>query len=476
VKFLLLLIVASCSFIPKLEKLNHPVPEKLSDVKGPGLELLKDGDGKILRWEEFYQDEKLKTLIRLALENNRDFRGALLAIEESRALYGIERSNYFPTIRVNGSLTQQHFPENAVNQGRVVGAGSATPISAGSSGFDQKLYGLNVGITSYELDFFGRIRSLSKAALLRFLASESASENLKIILVSDLASAYFRFQAHQKLRNIAEDTVKAQEESLQIIQNRYKAGVTNELEWRQAQTLMETTRADMISYERQTALDQNALRLLVGADYEKLNIVDLGELTKTMGKLTINLDSKFLLQRPDIKRAENLLNAANADIGAARAAFFPVVSLTGNVGKLSRETSNLFEEGSNSWSFNPTISLPIFTGGRLKAQLNVSKIRKDQRVVEYESTIQRAFREVSDALISHEKLNDLLKAQERAVEAASVGYRISRQRYRSGLDNYIIELDSRRELYRAQSSHVLQQLEYSTNLTFLYRVIGGGVN
>jgi multidrug efflux system outer membrane protein len=474
-KILILLLLSSCSFIPDLKPIKNPVNDKFTTSKSDGAETSAQGEAAP-SWEHFYRIPELQALIRIGLDNNRDLRNATLAIEETRAMYDIQKSQLFPQINLNGSYTKQHFPSTAINQGRVAIPQAGVPLSGVPAGFTQELYGINVGITNYELDFWGRIRSLNEGALQRYLSTQAQQDNVRIMLISDIATTYFSILADRHMIEIAKNTAAAQKATTDYVRNRVKVGVQNELELMQAETLLESARVDEVAFTRKLAVDTNALQLLLGVPVRDLEFkTSLQQITDQMTKLTVSLDSKLLLQRPDVKASEHQLIAANADIGAARAAFFPTVSLTTQVGRLSRETTNLFDQASEAWTFSPSISLPIFTGGRLGAGLDVAKVRKDRRIAEYEQTIQRAFREVSDALVSNEKLSELNAIQQRVLKAADRGYMLSRERYRTGVDPYIIELDSRRALYRAQTANINQQLEYFSNLTYLYRSLGGGV-
>lgn len=470
-KLLLLLLVSACSLIPDLSRTGPPVPETLPGGLGPHVKLGKNK--KLLDWKGFYDFPELQNLINISLKNNRDLRIAAFNVEEIRSQYRIRRSAYFPEISVNGSWLRRRIPENALFQpgGAGGGVGGRT-----SESFIQNQYALEVGITSYELDFFGRFRSLERVALEEFLASEAARETVRISLISEVASTYLRFLTNRELIKLARMTSTSQEETVELIRNRFKAGVASELDVSQAETLLESARADAIAFEREVALDKNALELLVGTRLKESELTaKLTEAQKSIRELPISLDSSILLLRPDIRRAERLLHAANANIGAARAAFFPSISLTTSIGKLSTETSNLFDRSSDTWSFIPQIRLPIFTGGRLRAELDLAKVRKERSIAQYEQAIQNAFREASDALVSNEKLFQLMEAQKRVLNVTQKSYEISHARYISGVTNYLAELDALRSLYGARRNFLNQQLLYFSNLTFLYRALGGGV-
>ena len=469
-------ICISCSLIPKLRTIKSPVPGELPTTGSPGAK--SSSEVVKLTWREFYQSEDLKKLIELSLKNNRDYKSAIINVQEVKAQYNIERSNLMPSLNAGASLTRRKIPINALQDGAAVGGGGAPLAGRGQSdGFLQEQYGLEVGITSYELDLFGRIRSLSESALQEYLASDAAKQSVKISLLSEVARTYFKLLADKELEKLAQRTASNQEESIRIIEARFKAGLASELELRQAETLLEEARGSAIEFSRQVLLDRNALQLLVGSPIEDAVLDNsFKEASEAMKGLNVGLSSEVLLVRPDIKRAESLLLAANANIGAARAAFFPSLSLTTSMGKLSTETSNLFQNASNSWLFFPQINLPLFTGGRNKAQLNLAEARKERLIVEYEKAIQNAFREASDALISNQKLFEVLEAQKKVLLAAEKAYLLSRKRYRSGVESYLLELDSQRALFNAERNYINQQLEYFNNLSLLYRTLGGGIN
>lgn len=477
---LLFLLSGGCSLIPELqssEDRESPVPDALpASSSADAVSSAENENEEKLGWREFYQAEELKQLIEKSLENNRDFKNAILNVEQVRASYGIQRNLVLPDIDVSGGYRRQKIPPNALNFG-AGGGGTAELQGAGGApeGFLQEQYSLNVGITSYELDLFGRVRSLNESALEEFFASEYAMEGAKIALISEVALAYLRLLADRELEELAKKTVKAQEETVGIIQKRFEAGVSSELDLRQAQTLLENARADASAFSRRVAMDMNALELLAGTSLSEKEFDAVFESASgAMKPLNIGLESSQLLRRPDIQRAERLLRAANADIGAARAAFFPSISLTTTAGKLSTEAADLFEEDSNSWLFFPQINLPIFTGGRNKARLELAQLRKEARIVEYEAAIQNAFREVSDALVSNEKISDQLDSVRRALEAAEKAYRLSKLRYEAGVDSYLTELDALRSLYAARRTYINQRLNYFSNLAALYRALGGG--
>jgi outer membrane protein, multidrug efflux system len=370
--------LTACSLIPELRELSSPVPSELPQTGGPGV--VVTASEQVPAWKEFFRTPTLQRLIERGLAHNRDLRIALLNVEEVRARYRIERSQLAPSLAAEGSLNLRRIPENAffAPAGAGGGVGGRAP-----EGFLLEQYGLDVGIASFELDLFGRIRSLNEAALREYLAADWAQAAAQVTLVSEIAGTYLELLGNMSFQKIAEDTVRTQEETVALIGRRQKAGVTSELELKQAETLLEAARADVLTFSNRVRLDLHALTFLTGLELKDLNPAeDLSTLAQAMTPLAVNLSSQSLLQRPDIRRAENMLLAANAEIGAARAAFFPTLALTTSVGKLSTEASNLFSGDSNTWAFFPRITLPIFTGGRLKAQRELAEVRKERSIAE----------------------------------------------------------------------------------------------
>ncbi|MEQ9510706.1 MAG: efflux transporter outer membrane subunit [Alloalcanivorax xenomutans] len=447
------LALSGCTLAPSYEQPPSPVPDQFREgadatqVTLPG-------------WRDFFAEPELQQLIQTALANNRDLRLAMLDVEELRAQYRIQRADLFPDIGLNGTGTRQRVPGDLSNTGE-------SQV--------QSQYGANVGISAYELDLFGRVRSLKDAALQNYLASEEAQRSAHITLVSEVANAYLTLVADRENLRISEETMEAYRSSLDLTQRRFDLGVGSELELRQAQTALETARANRARFARLVAQDSNALATLVGAplpplpndNLEASGLVELSDVPS-------GLSSNVLLARPDIIRAEHLLRAANANIGAARAAFFPSISLTGTFGTSSAELDGLFESGSRSWSFSPSISLPIFTGGRNRASLDVAEVRRDQSVATYEQTIQTAFQEVSDALVARETLLEQEIAQQALVDATRRSLELSQQRYELGADDYLAVLDAQRSLLTARQELVSITLSKLANQITLYRALGGG--
>jgi len=412
-----------------------------------------------IAWRKFFISEQLQKVTALALANNRDLRVAALNIERTRALYQIQRAELFPAVNASGIGSEQRLPASASVSGRSMTVGQ---------------YGVSLGFSSYELDFFGRIRSLKDRALEQFLATEQARRSTQISLVAEVANAYLIFAADRERLKLAQATLETQQSTYKLIQRRYEVGASSELDLRQAQTRMDAARVDIARYVGQVAQDENALMLLVGSPVP-VELLPGGLVTVAALKdITAGLPSEVLQRRPDIMQAENQLKAANANIGAARAAFFPRVTLTTSVGTASDELFGLFESGSASWSFAPRITLPIFDGGSNRANLNAAEVDRDITLARYEKAIQTAFREVADALAQRGTVEDQLEAQQSLVDAAAESYRLADARYKSGIDSYLTVLDLQRSLYGAQQGLIAVRLARLTNLVTLYKVLGGG--
>ena len=411
-------------------------------------------------WRDFLVDERLEQLVALALDSNRDFRTAVLNVERVRAQYAIRRAERLPWVDASAVGVRQRIPESQT------GIGEALTVSS---------YGFEVGVTSYEVDLFGRVRNLSQAALERYFASEEARRSAQISLIGQVANAYLILAADRELLRLAEETLKTQEDSFRLTQRRHELGAVSGLELNQERTTIEQARVDVARYAGDVSRDVNALTFLVGAPIDPALLPPGFESdAAALPVLPAGLPSEVLLRRPDVLEAEHFLRGAHADIGAARAAFLPRISLTGSAGATSDELSTLFDGGSGVWTFIPRIDIPIFQGGRLRAGLRVTEVDRDIAVAQYERTIQEAFREVSDGLTLTDSLDRQLAAQLALVEAAGRAYELSEARYEAGRDNYLLLLDSLRTYYRAQQGLIAIRLLEQANRVALYRALGGG--
>ncbi len=389
-----------CSLIPEFSQPQAPIDSTWP--QGPAYRTETDVAATSLLWKDFFRDPKMQQLIGLALENNRDLRVAALNVQAYRAQYRIQRSELFPSIDSNASGSRQRLP--------------ADLATTGKSGI-QSQYGLDVGISSYELDVFGRVRSLTSAALETYLATEQAQNSIRIGLIADVASAYLTWQTDQALLKVTANTLDSYTKSLRMIESSQREGTSSALDVRQARTLVDSARAQKILYTRQVAQDANALQLLLGANIPIDQVNGLALNTDLLRDIPAGLPSDLLQKRPDIQEAEHRLLAANANIGAARAAFFPSISLTATAGSASSQLGDLLNGGQGSWSFVPQINVPIFNGGRLRANLDYATIQKDIGVAQYEKSIQTAFQEVADGLAAKGTYSEQLQAQSDLVQA-----------------------------------------------------------
>jgi multidrug efflux system outer membrane protein len=464
----LAVVLSGCTLEPHYQRPPSPVPA-LPGASRAGAAATDIG------WREFFPDAQLQQLIALALANNRDLRVAALNVESAQARYRIQRADLFPTIDASASEQVEEFPPGVL--GTSTGArGGSSGVPVGTGGNTLRFYTAGIGFTSYELDFFGRIRSLNHAALQQYFGFAETRRSVELTLVAEVASAYLAILTDQTLLDITRETLKNQNESYALTQRLFRAGTTTELALRQAESTVDTARANLAQYERQIAQDRDALALLLGAPIpEAIDFFGGLDRGTTVAELEEGIPSDVLLRRPDVRAAEHQLEATNAQIGAARAAFFPSISLTGNFGTASNELSGLFKAGSRAWIFSPTISVPMFAGGANVANLRASKLARDTSVAQYEKSIQTAFREVSDALVARGTLDDQLAAQQALVTASSVAYTLADMRFRGGVDSYLSALDAQRTLYSAQQQLQTVRLRRLQNLVTLYKALGGGL-
>lgn len=451
-------LTGCATMAPRYTRPDAPVPDAWPEEPGRG----GGRPTADVPWREFFADGRLRELIALALENNRDLRVAVLNVEKSRAQFGIQRAELFPSVDASAGAIVQRVPED------LTGSGEAATVHQ---------YGLDVGLTSWELDLFGRVRSLKDQALERYLASEHAQRSARVSLVSQVATAYLTLAADRERLQLASETLSNQQSSYQLTRSRFDAGIASALDLNQARTSVEAARVDIARYTSLVAQDENALVLAVGSPVPAgLLPQSLSEELTALKDLAPGLPSEVLLGRPDVLEAEGALKGANANIGAARAAFFPRVALTSSVGLGSDELSGLFDRGAGAWSFIPRISVPIFSAGANRAGLKAAEADRTIAVAQYEKTIQTAFREVSDALALRATIDGQLDAQQSLADAAAESHRLSAARYDRGVDSYLAVLDSQRALYAARQNLITTRLSRLTNLATLYKALGGGGN
>jgi multidrug efflux system outer membrane protein len=467
-------LLSACSLAPVYERPAAPMAADWP--AGPSYKQLTaqpdaQAAGDIV-WRDFFSDARLRKVVALALANNRDLRVSALNIERARAQYGIQRAALLPAVALTGSETATRTPGNVIRSGQ---SGQTGQSGQGGSSITTRQYGVSLGAAAYELDFFGRVRSLSASALELYLGTEEARSAQQMSLVAEVATLYLTAAADLERLQLAQETLKSQSVSYDLSERRFKAGVTSGLDMYDARTSVEAARADVALFTSAVALDLNALNMVVGTSVAP-DLLPSGPLASVtaLRDVPAGLPSDLLQRRPDVQQAERTLRAANANIGAARAAFFPRISLTASAGTASPTLSGLFASGSSAWSFMPQIKLPIFDGGVNRANLAISKVERDIAVANYEKAIQSAFRDVADALARRGTLDQRLAAQQALVDAASNSYRIHDARYRNGIESYLSALVSQRALYGAQQSLISVRLLNATSLVTLYKALGGG--
>lgn len=460
--------LSACNLAPKYVRPSGAVPTALPEGGVYPRAASDAPDVTAIGWRDFFTDDRLRQVIQLGLDNNRDLRVAAANVLQARAQYRVQRADILPTINASGSATYTNSAAAAAG----AGAGGA----AGGSSTDIQYYSANVGVSAFELDLFGRLRNLSKAALEQYFATEEAQRTTRISLISEIATAWLTLASDQEQLRLSQNTLKTFEQTLELTRAQFRIGVASELESRQAETSYQAARNDIATLQTRIAQDQNALNLLagttVGAD---LLPAALGDAPVTRDALPANLSSDVLLRRPDVLQAEHQLIAQNANIGAARAAFFPRLSLTATLGTISPALGGLFGSGTGTYNVAPSVALPIFDAGRNKGNLDYAKASQQAAVATYEKTIQTAFREVADALAQRGTIDEQVSAQTARANAAQVAAKLSDARYRAGVDSFLVALDAQRTAYAAEQQLVTTRTTRSSNLIELYRALGGGL-
>jgi multidrug efflux system outer membrane protein len=467
------LALAGCNLAPAYVRPGSGAPATLPQGGVYPAAATDAPDVSTIGWRTFFTDPKLQQVIALGLENNRDLQIAAGNVLQARAQYRIQRADRFPGVAATGSATYTNNPLGALGGGAVGGAGAGAVT--GSSG-NIEIYQVNAGISAFELDLFGRVRNLSKAALEQYFATEEAQRATRISLIAEIASAYATMAADQDQLRIAEQTLESFARSLELTRAQFRIGTASELEARQSETNYEGARNDIAALKTQIARDQNALNLLVGTTVTAdLLPAGLGRGDVTLSDLPAGIRSDVLLRRPDVLQAEHQLIAQNANIGAARAAFFPRISLTATIGTLSTALGGLFGGGTDVWNVAPSASLPLFDFGRTKGNLRFAEASRTVAVATYQRAVQTAFREVADALAQRGTITEQVRAREARANAAAVAARLSDARYRAGVDSFLTSLDAQRTSYAAQQDVVTTRLARISNLVELYRSLGGGI-
>ena len=456
-----LISLAGCSLAPQHLRPDAPVPAAWpSGPAYPADAAAADQAVADIPWQEFFVDPQLQKLIALALENNRDLRVATLNIERLRAQYRISRADLFPRVDAIGE-----------------GSGRRVPADLSGSGNAETLhqYRADLAVSAYEVDLFGRVRSLNEQALQQYLATEQARRSVHLSLVAEVVANYLALAADRERLALARETLDNYQISYQLTRSRFDAGIASALDLNQAQSSVDAARVEIARYTTLVARGENALNLVVGTQVPAELLPPALSATLTAAQdIPPGLPAEVLLRRPDILQAENQLKGLNANIGAARAAFFPRIVLVSTIGTGSTELSGLFADGSLVWSFVPRLTLPIFDAGRNRANLQVAEVDRDIAVARYEQAIQTAFREVADALARRGTIDAQLAAQQSLTDATAESYRLSQARFEKGVDSYLAVLVSQRFLYGAQQSLISARLDRLDNLVTLYRVLGGG--
>lgn len=443
------LALCGCTMVPKYERPAAPVAEQF-----PGLAVSRESNAADIAWQNFFAEERLRKLIEIALENNRDLRVAVLNVEQSRAQYRISRSDLLPSVD-----------------------GNASYVRAYANGTTTERWTASLGSTSYEVDLWGRVRSLNQQALETFFATAEAQRSVQISLVAEVANFYFQLRQVEEQIDLAKQTLEAVQESYRLNKATFDAGATDELDLRTAEGQVQVAKVNLVIYRRQLELTKDALALLLGQPIpQDLPPPRSFNETNLVAEVPGGLPSELMQRRPDILEAEHRLKAANANIGAARAAFFPAITLTAMVGTTSSQLSQLFSGGTGVWNFAPQVTLPIFTGGRNRANLESAKVGKRIEIASYERAIQAAFREVSDALVARDSFAQQLKEEETLVLAQQRRYELATARYRQGQDSYLNVLTAQQDLYSAQQNLLQTQRNQIVSQISLYKALGGGWN
>ena len=456
-------LAAGCSFEPKYQRPAPPVPASFPTGGVYQTQPASDDANALpapdIGWQEFFGDPRLQRLVELALRNNRDLRVSALNVQEAAAQYQIVRAGLFPVIDATASESKSRVPKQFAVLNRTVSTE----------------YNVGLGAASWELDFWGRVRSLKDQALAQYLATAQARKAAEISLVAQVGVQYLTVVAYDEQLRVTRDTLRTAEASYKIAKLQFDVGTGTELDLRQSEGFVDQGRANLASQARLRAQAENALVLLVGeplpADLPPPLPLNSQAL---LSDLPAGLPSDLLTRRPDIMQAEQTLLAANANIGAARAAFFPAISLTGQFGTASLTLGGLFKPGSAAWSFSPQVRLPIFDAGTNRANLDISHLQKNVAIAQYEKAIQTAFREVADGLAAKGTYDDQIKALERFTFAEQRRLDLSNLRYKNGVDSYLTVLTAQTDLYTAQQSLITARMQRLTNLVNLYQYLGGG--
>ncbi len=453
-------MLGGCSLIPHYDRPAAPVAAQFP--QGPAYAPAQEAASQAAAeqgWKQVFRDPALQAVIHTALDNNRDLRVAALNVEAYRAQYRIQRADLFPAVTAGGTATRTRTPADLSTTGKTSVGGE---------------YTATLGVSAYELDLWGRVRSLSKEALETYLASDEGRRSTQISLVASVANAWFTLESDKELLKLTQDTLDTYQQSYKLTAHSGEVGISTALDVSTARISVETAKVSLAKYQRAVAQDMDNLVLLLGTHLPD-NLPAAQPLAGDLvAEVPAGLPSDLLQRRPDILEAEHTLEAANANIGAARAAFFPSITLTASAGSESADMGHLFKGGQGTWTFAPNINIPIFNAGSLKASLDYAKIEKDVNVASYEKAIQTGFQEVSDGLAARQTYKQQLLAQKDLVQANQDYYRLAERRYRTGIDSNLTFLDAQRSLFSAQQSAITDRLAQLTAEVDLYKALGGG--
>jgi multidrug efflux system outer membrane protein len=477
---LALAALGGCTLAPKYIRPEAPVP--LSWPTGDAYLRNSEATLPSVSYRDIFHDSRLQQIIEQALVNNRDLRVAAANIATARAQYRIQRAELFPEIGATGSYSRRQTSSaggNTTTGSTSTGTGgvdtgtTGTTVSSTSGGTTSS-FSANVGITAFELDLFGRVRSLSQAAQNRYFETEATARATRLTLIGDIATGWLTYASDKSLLRIAEQTAQIAQKSVTLTTQRLNGGIAPRTDLAQAQITLQTALSDLAEQRTLLAQDVNALQLLVGAPVDPALLPDgIEQAGQTIAELPAGLDSRVLLRRPDVVEAEYELRATNAEIGAARAELFPTISLTALTGFASSALSNLFTGGAFTYSIAPSVNYSIFRAGAGKATVAQSRAQRDAALAQYEKAIQTAFREVSDALARRGTITEQARAQQALTAASRENFELSNARYRGGIDTYLASLTAQQSFYSSQRSLVGTQLTAATNLVTLYRTLGG---
>ena len=451
------LMISGCSLAPTYKRPENVTAADWSRIQGTTATEAEAGQGLAteIPWKIFFQSQALQTVIQTALDNNRDLKSAVLSVQRTQAIYDIERSKLLPELNAAG--TGDYKKNFKGNSAEAYQAGLAMPY--------------------YELDFFGRINNLSQVALNAYLATDEARKSVTISLIAQSANAYLQLTSDLQTLELSKESLEARQQTYNLVNMSYENGVATRQDLSQARIALESARVNTVLFTRMVQLDQNALVAILGIrGLSGIPITSALDEAAVLEEIPVGLSSQVLLKRPDILRAEYALKGAGANIGAARAAFYPRIALTGSLGYSSTDLGNLFSSSdAGTWGIGPSISIPIFNGGRNKALLKAAKIEQKMAVVDYEKTLQQAFKEVADSLAYRETLGQQLEAQRMLVQASQEAYDLSMKRYTEGVDSFLSVLDAQRSLFASQSAEIDLQRQELSNKVSLYKVLGGGL-